>query len=207
MMLARLLASMKDDDGPVLIDHFYDGIEPLTETEKRAIAEAPAVDADLMRELALGRTEGGGKKLVELINLPSLNVRGMSSARTGDKASNVIPATATATIDIRLVKGIDVLRPPVRMEHIRARATTLWRMNPTRNAHGAPQVGARGGDPGGYNACGLDGSARISQPRCARDSVGGPVVKPRRWAGACPVHGSRKFHRADHQRADRQSRQ
>src|SRR5262249_6786986 len=39
MMLARLLASMKDDDGRVLIEHFYDGIEPLSESEKRAIAE------------------------------------------------------------------------------------------------------------------------------------------------------------------------
>ena len=68
MALARLLASMKDDDGRVTIAHFYDGIEPLTDTEKRAIAEAPDVDADLRRELWLGRTEGGGKKLVELIN-------------------------------------------------------------------------------------------------------------------------------------------
>ena len=106
MMLARLLASMKDDDGRVTIDRFYDGIEPLTETEKRAVAEAPDVDRDLMRELWLGRTEGAGKKLVELLNSPSLNVRGMSSARTGAQASNVVPATATATIDIRLVKGI-----------------------------------------------------------------------------------------------------
>src|SRR5262249_37733416 len=37
MALARLLASMKDDDGRVLIDHFYDGIAPLSETEKRAV--------------------------------------------------------------------------------------------------------------------------------------------------------------------------
>src|SRR4051794_8036721 len=48
MALARLLASMKDDAGRVLIDHFYDGIEPLSETEQRAIAEAPDVDRDLM---------------------------------------------------------------------------------------------------------------------------------------------------------------
>ena len=45
---------MKDDDGRVLVDHFYDGIAPLSETEKRAIAEAPAPDADLMKELWLG---------------------------------------------------------------------------------------------------------------------------------------------------------
>ena len=97
MMLARLLASMKDDNGRVTIDRFYDGIQPLSETERRAVAEAPDVDRDLMRELWLGSTEGGGKKLVELLNLPSLNVRGMSAARTGAQASNVIPATATAS--------------------------------------------------------------------------------------------------------------
>jgi acetylornithine deacetylase/succinyl-diaminopimelate desuccinylase-like protein len=50
MMLARLLASMKDDEGRVTIEHFYDGIEPLSETEKRAVADAPDVDRDLMRE-------------------------------------------------------------------------------------------------------------------------------------------------------------
>ena len=66
MMLARLLASMKDDDGRVLVDHFYDGIEPLSETEKRAIAAAPAVEADLMKELWLGHVDGGGKSLLEL---------------------------------------------------------------------------------------------------------------------------------------------
>src|SRR5262249_13570864 len=56
MMLARLLASMKDDDGRVTIDHFYDDITPLSETEKRALAEALDVDRDLMREFSLGRT-------------------------------------------------------------------------------------------------------------------------------------------------------
>ena len=124
MALARLLASMKDDDGRVVIDHFYDGIEPLTDTEKRAIAEAPGIDGGLMRELALGRTEGGGRKLVELINLPSLNVRGMASARVGDKASNVVPSTATASIDIRLVKGIDAATAMRRvLDHIRKRTS------------------------------------------------------------------------------------
>jgi hypothetical protein len=52
MMLANLLASMKDDSGRVLIDHFYDGIEPLSETEKMAIAEAA-----LRRTLRVRRAE------------------------------------------------------------------------------------------------------------------------------------------------------
>ncbi|PYT11490.1 MAG: peptidase M20, partial [Acidobacteria bacterium] len=107
MMLARLLASMKDDSGHVLVEHFYDGIEPLSATEQRALAEAPDVDPELMRELWLGSTEGAPRKLIELINLPSLNIRGMAASRIGPQASNVIPMTASASIDMRLVKGMD----------------------------------------------------------------------------------------------------
>jgi len=120
MMMAHLLASMKDDSGHVLVDHFYDGIEPLGETEKRALAEFPNADEALKKELWLGGTEGGGKRLAELINLPSLNVRGMASARVGGEATNVVPSTATATIDMRLVKGIDPPQATSRViEHIR----------------------------------------------------------------------------------------
>jgi acetylornithine deacetylase/succinyl-diaminopimelate desuccinylase-like protein len=107
MMLARLLASMKDDNGHVLIEHYYDGIQPLSDTEKRALAAAPNIDAELRDEFWLGHTEGNGRTLEDVLNEPSLNVRGMASARIGAQASNVVPSTATATIDVRLVKGVD----------------------------------------------------------------------------------------------------
>ena len=165
MVLAHLLASMKDDDGRVLIDHFYDGVEPLTEIERRAVAEAPDVDQELMRELWLGRTEGGGKKLVELLNLPSLNIRGMSSARTGAGASNVIPATATATIDMRLVKGIDHGAAEQRVvEHIRKQGYFVVDTEPdaqTRMAH--PKVALVKVESGGYNASRTSMDLPISQ--------------------------------------------
>jgi acetylornithine deacetylase/succinyl-diaminopimelate desuccinylase-like protein len=57
MTLARLLTSMKDDDGRVLVDGFYDGIAPLTESEKRALAEAPDIDDQLIREFCLWLTD------------------------------------------------------------------------------------------------------------------------------------------------------
>ena len=107
MMLAKLLASMKDDDGRVLVDHFYDGIEPLSETEKRASPKRARYRRGNQARAWLGSTEDSPKKLVELLNLPSLNIRGMATARIGAQASNVIPSTAFATIDMRLVKGID----------------------------------------------------------------------------------------------------
>lgn len=107
MLLAKLLASMKDDNGRVLIDHFYDGIAPLGETERRALADMPDIDAELMQQMWLGSTEGAPKKLAELITLPSLNIHGLSSARTGAQSTNVVPATATAVIDARIVYGMD----------------------------------------------------------------------------------------------------
>src|SRR3954454_17207331 len=107
MMLARLLASMKDDDGRVLVEGFYDGIEPLGASEKAALNAAPVNDEALRHEFGLARSEGGGEKLIELITQPSLTIRGFSSASVGATARNVVPATAQATIDLRLVKGID----------------------------------------------------------------------------------------------------
>lgn len=107
MMLAQLLAGMEDADGHVLIPHFYDGIAPLSALEKQAIAEAPNNDAMLREKFWLGRTDGYGKRLLELINLPSLNINGMASAQVGARATNVVPAMATANLDMRLVVGED----------------------------------------------------------------------------------------------------
>lgn len=191
MMLARLLASMKDDDGRVTIDRFYDGIEPLSETERRAVADAPDVDRDLMRELWLGSTEGGGKKLVELLNLPSLNIRGMSAARTGAQASNVTPATATATIDIRLVKGIDHDTAARRVvEHIRKQGYYVVDRDPdpqTRMTHA--KVAKVIVESGGYNAARMSMDLPISQLvlRTA-ESARGPVVKLPTMGGSVPLY-------------------
>lgn len=107
MTLARLLTSMKDDSGRVLVDHFYDDVEPLGPIEKQALAGAPAIDKSLMDQFWLGSTDGRPQTLNELITMPSLNIRGMASSRIGAQASNVIPSTAEVTIDVRMVKGMD----------------------------------------------------------------------------------------------------
>jgi acetylornithine deacetylase/succinyl-diaminopimelate desuccinylase-like protein len=108
--LARLLSSMKDPKGRVVIPGFYDQVAPLTTAEQRAIADMPKVDAQLMRDFWLGASDEAPAALYELITRPSLNIRGMASSRIGAQASNVIPSSAVATLDIRLVKGMDVKR-------------------------------------------------------------------------------------------------
>jgi acetylornithine deacetylase/succinyl-diaminopimelate desuccinylase-like protein len=119
-ILARLLTSMKDDTGRVTIAGWYDDIEPLGVVERRAIADAPAYDDELRSKLGLARTENSGRSLLDVLNEPSLNINGMGSGDVGPFARNVIPTTATAVLDLRLVKGNDYHRQVQRLaDHIR----------------------------------------------------------------------------------------
>lgn len=107
MRLAHLLASMKDpQSGRVLVDGFYDDVVELTELERAAIAAAPNDDADRMHDFAIAEPESQGRRLA-LINLPSLNVRGLRSGWVGGEARTIVPDRAIANLDLRLVKNID----------------------------------------------------------------------------------------------------
>ena len=154
LTLAKLLASMKDDNGRVSVAGWYDNIEPLGEIERRAIAEAPQYDDTLRADLGLARSEGQGKSLLELINEPSLNINGISSGDVGALARNIIPTTATAVLDLRLVKGNDYRRQfQLLVDHIRKRGFYVIDRDPTdeeRLRH--PLIARVTQRPGGYNA-------------------------------------------------------
>jgi acetylornithine deacetylase/succinyl-diaminopimelate desuccinylase-like protein len=154
LVLAQLLASMKNASGRVTIAGWHDNIEPLGEAERRAIAEAPQYDDTLRSQLGLARTEGSGKSLLELINEPSLNVNGMSSGDTGALARNVIPTTATAVLDLRLVKGNDHLRQVRRLiDHIRKQGFYVIDHDPTdQERQRNPLIARVTQRTGGYNA-------------------------------------------------------
>ena len=190
MSMARLLTSMKDEHGKVLVEGFYEGIEPLGETEKRAIADSPDVEAALMKDLWLGSTEGAPRRLADLLALPSLNIRGMASARVGDKASNVIPATATATLDVRLVKGMDRFRTSARLvDHIRRQGFFVVDADPdaaTRTSHA--MVAKVTVDPGGYNAVRTPMDLPIARDVVrAVEGARGPAVKLPNMGGSLPL--------------------
>lgn len=102
-ILANLLASMRDNDGQVLIPAFYDGVRPLTDLDLDAIEELPDNDARLRHEYGLAWTEGDDARLAERILLPALNFRGISGGEVGARAANAIPSEARASIDFRLV--------------------------------------------------------------------------------------------------------
>ena len=132
MMLAKLLSSMKDDEGKVTVKGFYDDVQPLTETELKALKELPDIDEQMKAELGLGWTENKGKTLSEAINMPSLNINGMASGNVGKLASNQIPTTATAVLDLRLVLGNDWRKQQQKViDHIRSQGYEVIDHDPT----------------------------------------------------------------------------
>ncbi len=101
--LAKLLASMKDDDGRVVIAGFYDGIE-LDAATRDVLNSVPDDHDELMRLFGFSKPDQVGSTLQEAIQYPSLNVRGLKSAWVGAEARTIVPDTAIAAIDVRLVK-------------------------------------------------------------------------------------------------------
>lgn len=106
MQLAQLLASMKDDNGKVVIDGFYDGIQ-MNSNLKEVLAEVPDDREKMNAALGILEPDKVGSTYQESIQFPSLNVRGMSSAWVGKEVRTIVPATAVAEIDIRLVVESD----------------------------------------------------------------------------------------------------
>jgi acetylornithine deacetylase/succinyl-diaminopimelate desuccinylase-like protein len=103
--LVRLLASLRDEEGRILIPGFYDDVRPLNAAEQAAVDAMPAVEEGLKRDLQLGRTEGKGRRLAELLQQPALNIRGVRVGGVGEDAANAISTKAQASIDFRLVPG------------------------------------------------------------------------------------------------------
>lgn len=190
MMLVQLLAGMKDESGHVLIPHFYDGIAPLSSAEKDALARAPVNDRMLMDAFWLGHTDGGGAHLLELINQPSLNINGLSSAQTGAHATNVVPSTAVADIDLRLVVGNDWKVQQERViDYVRSRGYFVVDHDPTKEeltSH--PHVAKMISDPASYNAVRTPMDLPIAQEVIqAVTSAQGEVVLLPTMGGSVPL--------------------
>ncbi len=135
--LTHLIDSMRDENGRILIPHFYDDVKPPSGAEQEAMARIPPVEADLKREFGIAATEG--LKLNDLLMLPALNVRGIQSGHVGALASNTIQTEAQASLDFRLVPAETPESVKKLVEqHIESQGYTIVRTTPdaaTRLAH------------------------------------------------------------------------
>lgn len=104
--LAQVLSSMKDTDGKVSIKGYYDGIT-IDEATMAVLKNVPDIEADINATLQIKTPEKVGAFYQESLQYPSLNIRGLASGWTGDDSRTIVPESATAEIDIRLVPETD----------------------------------------------------------------------------------------------------
>lgn len=106
MRLSRLLAGMEDDEGRVVIPGFYDGIE-IAPDVRAVINSVPDDEEAIRRSIGIKTSDRVAETYQESVQYPSLSILGLESAWVGSQARTIIPATAIAELDIRLVVESD----------------------------------------------------------------------------------------------------
>lgn len=108
--LVQALASMKDAEGNITIDGFYDDIIPPSEEDLKFLESDPFDPEATRRYLGVEALIGGKSKrelLESLYFKPTCNICGITSGFQGDGSKTVLPSEASVKIDFRLVPGMD----------------------------------------------------------------------------------------------------
>ena len=109
MVLAQVLAQMKDRGGRIKIPGFYDDVRELSEAERAEWKRLPFNETRYRKELGAPKLfgESGYSTLERVWARPTFEVNGLLSGFTGDGAKTVLPATAMAKVSMRLVPDQD----------------------------------------------------------------------------------------------------
>jgi acetylornithine deacetylase/succinyl-diaminopimelate desuccinylase-like protein len=109
MVLAQVLAQMKDKSGRIKIPGFYDDVRPLTDAEREEFAKLPFNEKRYRKELGVPKLFGekGYATLERVWARPTFEVNGLLSGFTGEGAKTVLPAVAMAKVSMRLVPDQD----------------------------------------------------------------------------------------------------
>ena len=109
MVLAQILAQMKDRSGHIKIPGFYDAVRDLSPEERAAWQKLPFNEKKYRKDLGAPKLAGeSGYSVLERVwARPTFEVNGLLSGFTGDGSKTVIPAVAMAKVSMRLVPDQD----------------------------------------------------------------------------------------------------
>ena len=106
--LVHLLGTMKNASGEITIEGFHDNVVAPTELERAAAARLPLDPQHVRDELALSRLDQPAERPVadRLMFHPTLTINGLHGGYAGPGSKTVLPHTAFAKCDIRLVEAM-----------------------------------------------------------------------------------------------------
>lgn len=108
-ILAKMIASLHDQNNHISIPGFYDDVVEATKAERELMGRAPFDEDDYKQDLGVAELWGeNGFTTNERTGIrPTLEVNGIWGGYTGEGAKTVLPAKATAKISARLVPNQD----------------------------------------------------------------------------------------------------
>jgi acetylornithine deacetylase/succinyl-diaminopimelate desuccinylase-like protein len=145
MVLAQVLAQMKDRSGRIKIAGFYDDVRPLRDEERAEFRKLPFNETRYRKELGAPKLfgESGYTTLERVWARPTFEVNGLLSGFTGEGAKTVIPALAMAKVSMRLVPDQDPDRIAELFEaYVRKVAPKTVELKVTRMHGGRPWMTA-----------------------------------------------------------------
>lgn len=111
-ILAKMIASLHDENNKITIPGFYDDVLIVTEDERAQMAKAPFNLENYKKALDIEEVWGEyGYSTTERTGIrPTLDVNGMWSGYIGEGAKTVLPSVAQAKISMRLVPHQDSVK-------------------------------------------------------------------------------------------------
>jgi acetylornithine deacetylase/succinyl-diaminopimelate desuccinylase-like protein len=108
-ILAKMIASLHDENNHITIPGFYDAVEEVSREERAVMAKAPFSLENYKKALQIDATFGEkGYTTNERNSIrPTLDVNGIWGGYTGEGAKTVIASKASAKISMRLVPNQD----------------------------------------------------------------------------------------------------
>jgi len=111
--LVHLLSSMKNKEGEITIDGFYDDVEQPTDLEREALTALPIDIDQVMRKLELAELDApGGRPFFDRLAFwPTFTINGIQGGYNGPGSKTVLPHEAVVKCDMRLVhnqSGADI---------------------------------------------------------------------------------------------------
>ena len=123
--LVEALNTLRDSDGKVLIKDWYKEVSALSKNDLRIIQEEPFDEDMFKKEFGIKSFVGNAKGMdakKALVGGATCNIAGFVSGYAGDGAKTVLPCSALAKIDFRLVPKMDPKKQILRLrQHLKSK--------------------------------------------------------------------------------------
>ena len=110
-VLSRIVASLHDDEGRIMVPGFYDGVADVTSETRAQWEELNFPMAEFLGDVGLSLPAGetAYPALEQLWARPTCDANGIIAGYTDEGTKTVIPSRATVKLSFRLVTGQDPL--------------------------------------------------------------------------------------------------